>query len=320
MKALVCVGAPDLVELRDVPAPVAERGEVLVQVEAVSVNRGEVHRLMNRDNIGWQPGWDFAGSVIRGADGHIRPGSRVFGMLVEGGWAEQIAVPVGQLATIPDGMSWETAAALPVAGLTALRTLRLRGEDLSGQYVLVLGAAGGVGRLAVQLARRAGAHVTAVVGRPERARGIRELGAHDIVLDLDRQRRRFDLILESVGGPTLRDVLDLVAPRGLVVSYGNSSQAQTTFSISDFYPKQAAIRGFYLLYEIVRDPPAADLTHLADLCVSGELVVDVAAVADWADAANVLDDLHARRLAGKAVLRPRWAEGGPDGGGEHATG
>jgi NADPH:quinone reductase-like Zn-dependent oxidoreductase len=132
------------------------------------------------------------------------------------------------------------------------------------------------------------------------------------VLDLARQRRRYDLILESVGGPVLRDVVNLVAPRGLVVCFGNSSQAETTFSISDFYPKQAAIRGFYLLYEIVREPPSADLAHLAQLCVSGDLMVDVAAVADWTDAAAVLDDLRSRRVAGKAILRTRWDAGEPD--------
>jgi NADPH:quinone reductase-like Zn-dependent oxidoreductase len=304
MKALVCVGPPDFVTLTDVPAPFAERGEAIVDVEAISVNRGEVHRLIVESNIGWRPGWDFAGTVRRAPGGTIPPGSRVCGMTVEGSWAEQVAVPVAQLARVPDDVGWELAAALPVAGLTALRTLRLRG-DVQGQSVLVLGAAGGVGRFAVQLASRAGASVTAVVGGPGRGHGLRELGAEKVVHDVDCLRGRYDLILESVGGETLRRALELVAPGGLVVCFGNSAQADTALSISDFYPKQAMLRGFYLLYEIIREPPWADLSYLLKLCANGELRTDVASVDDWTNAPAVLADLRARRIAGKAVLRTR---------------
>lgn len=304
MKALVCVGLPDLVELQDVPACFHERGEALVRVEAVSVNRGELHRLRTPTNVGWRPGWDFAGVVERAPGGTVPVGSRVYGMTVEGSWAERVSVPVGQLALVPDAADWTAAAALPVAGLTALRTLRLRG-DLAGQHVLVLGAAGGVGRIAVQLAHRAGAHVTAVVSGPGRADGMRELGADKVVWELDNLRHRYDVILESVGGPALATSFGLAATGGTIVCFGNSSQQQTKFDIGDLYPKQATVRGFYLLYDIVRHPPSADLSHLMDLHASGQLVIDVAAVAHWSRAREVLDDLAARRLAGKAVLLTR---------------
>jgi NADPH2:quinone reductase len=307
MKALVCVGPPDYVALKEVDPPHTERGEAIVEVEAVSVNRGEVHRLGTESNLGWRPGWDFAGTVRRAPGGTIPPGSRVCGMAAEGSWAEQVAVPVAQLARIPDDVDWEVAAALPVAGLTALRTLRLRG-DIQGLSVLVLGAAGGVGRFAIQLASRAGASVTAVVGRPERAAGLKELGAGRVVSSLDSLRRRYDLILESIGGSALLRALELAAPGGLVVSFGNSSREQTAFSISDFYPKQAMLRGFYLLYEIVREPPGVDLSYLLRLCADGVLRADVASVDDWTNAPAVLADLQARRIAGKAVLRTRWSD------------
>ena len=303
MKALVCVGPPELVALRDVDELEPEPGHVEVEVEAISVNRGELHRLNDAANAGWLPGWDFAGRVVVGS-GAVGPGTRVLGMALGGSWAERVSVPAGQVAVLRDDVPWEVGAALPVAGLTAMRTLRLRGE-LSGRSVLVPGAAGGVGRFAVQLAHQAGAHVTAVVGRPEREAGLRELGADEVVLELRGLGRRYDLVLESVGGPALREAVDLLAPGGLLVTFGNSSRAETTLAISDFYPRQAAIRGFFLLTDLVANPPAADLAHLVDLYATGRLRVDLAAVAGWTDAGTVLEDLRARRLAGKAILRTR---------------
>ena len=307
MKALVCVGPPELVALRDVAAPAVEQDQVLVQVEAVSVNRGELNRLREATTEGWRPGWDFAGRVVRGPGHAVEEGDRVFGMVLEGSWAEQVAVPVGQLALLPDDVPWEVGAALPVAGLTAMRTLRL-GGDLAGRSVLVLGAAGGVGRFAVQLAHQAGAHVTAVVGRQERTAGMRELGADDVVLGMQGLAPRYDLVLESAGGTALREATGLLAAGGLLVTFGNSSRMETTFSISDFYPRQAAIRGFFLLTDLVAEPPASDLARLVELYRAGRLEVDVPVVADWTDARAVLEDLRARRLAGKAVLRTRSRE------------
>lgn len=301
MKALVCVGAPNLVEIQDVPACFHERGHALVRVEAFSVNRGELDRLWTPTSLGWRPGWDFAGVVERAPGNTVPIGSQVCGVAVEGTWAEHVSVPPGQIAPVPEGVSAATAAALPVAGLTALRTLRIR-PDLSGQSVLVMGAAGGVGRIAVQLAHRAGAHVTAVVGRPQRAAGLEALGADRVVWDLACLRNRYDLILESVGGDTLAKAFSLVAPGGTIVSFGNTSRQPTTFDVGELYPKQATIHGFQLLYDIIRNPPADDLTHLLELCARGDLTVDMAAVAPWYEAGAVLGDLAARRLAGKAVM------------------
>jgi NADPH2:quinone reductase len=290
MRALVATGDDGLVEQARVPAPSPGPGEVLVDVRAVSVNRGELHRLATAAP-GWRPGWDFAGVVASG--------TRVFGMVAGGSWAERVAVPQDQLAAIPDEVTWAQAAALPTAALTALRMLRLAG-DLADAGVLVTGAAGGVGRFAVQLARRYGATVTAVVGRPERREGLAALGAHEVVVGTERLRPGFDLVLESAGGDSLREALRLVAPRGTVVSFGNSSRTTSTLDVGDFYPREAVLRGFYILNELVAAHD--DLAFLAELVAKGELAVDVAATAGWRDAHTVLGDLRERRLAGKAVL------------------
>jgi NADPH2:quinone reductase len=320
MRALAATGDAGLIGFARVPVPVPKEGEALVEVRAVSLNRGELHRLETAQPA-WRPGWDFAGVVsevptsggardlpgtVSGGPGPEEapaPGTRVFGMASQAAWAEEMAVPIGSLAPIPDGLSFEEAAALPVAGLSALRMLRLYG-DLSGRRVRVTGAAGGVGRYAVQLAHRAGASVTAVVGRPERERGLLELGAGEIVgVDDTGEEPEFDLILESVGGGSLRDALMMCAPGGLVVSFGNSSRSPTGFSVSDFYPKQARLVGFYLLTDMIDHPVGADLALLGDLVAKRSLHVEIAEVHDWSDASELLALLKARKLAGKAVLR-----------------
>src|SRR5206468_7158846 len=124
-------------------------------------------------------------------------------LMDEFGWAESAAVPTQRIAVLPDTVSFVAAAALPVAGLTALRTLR-HGAPLLGKRVLITGAAGGVGHLAVQLAARSGARVTAVVGSADRVRVLDGLGAAEIVTDITGAQGRFGLILESAGGASLK--------------------------------------------------------------------------------------------------------------------
>lgn len=301
MKALLATGAGGL-ELAEVAEPVASAGEVLVEVHSISLNRGELHRLQDADP-GWRPGWDFAGVVAARGDRATTAaaGTRVFGAVPRAAWAERLAVGSDCLARLPDELSFVQGAALPVAGLTALRVLEL-GGPLDGANVLVIGAAGGVGRLAVQLASCDGARVTAVVGDEPRSAGITELGASEVVVGIANAGAEYDLILESAGGESLARVLELVAPGGTVVSFGNSARERTCFDVNGFYPREAELRGFYLWRDVERRAPAEDLVELARLAASGSVVVDVDLCLPWQESAAALAALRAREVAGKAVL------------------
>jgi NADPH2:quinone reductase len=306
VRALVAVpGAPGGIELRDVADPEPVPDQALVEVRAVSLNRGECVTLRQQTKDGWRPGWDLAGVVLRqSADGTgPAPGTRVVGWVNGGSWAERTAVRTDHMAELPEGLGFDVAGTLPVAGLTALGTLARRGA-LLGARVAITGAAGGVGRFAVQLAHRGGAHVTGIVGRPERAQGLAELGADHVVMELERQGEPFDLILESVGGASLAAAIDRLAPEGLVVSIGNSSNETTSFDPRILYRKGAPrIEGFFVTWELLhRRIGSEELSYLASLAATGGLESRIDLRVGWHDAVAAVDALLERRVAGKAVL------------------
>ena len=304
MRALVTTPDPPHVRLGEAPEPDPDRGEAIVEVRAVSLNRGEVRRLANQEE-GTVPGWDVAGVVSAvAADGSGPPeGARVIGLVRSGAWAERAAVPTSALGTLPEEVSFAAASTLPVAGLTALRTLAVGGSVL-GKRVLVTGAAGGVGRLAVQLASRAGAHVTAVAAGPERAEGLQDLGAEDVVNELEPEGEPFDLLLESAGGDSLAAALQRVAAEGTVVSFGDSSRDPVTFEANAFYRNVGArVYAFLIFRDVERSGSAArDLEFLAGLVGRGELDTQVSVESSWGDPAAPLQALMDRRVRGKAVL------------------
>jgi NADPH:quinone reductase-like Zn-dependent oxidoreductase len=288
--------------LREVAEPKLAPGHVLVRVKAVSLNRGEVRTLATAPE-GWRPGWDLAGVVERsGAEPTApREGARVVGVVREGAWAELVAVPLHQVAAIPDGLTEAAASTLPVAGLTAWWTLRIGGASPEWP-VLVTGAAGGVGRFAVQLAAHEGADVTAVVGAPERGVGLRELGAWSVSVGMPAAGE-YHTILESVGGRSLAAALGLIGHRGVVISYGNSSGEPTTFDVSPFYRRSAQVLGFHIFAELERSGDAtADLMLLAEMLADGHLQAEISLEADWSEAPAAFAALTDRRVRGKAVL------------------
>ena len=225
------------------------------------------------------------------------------GITRSGAWAQRIALRTDHLAELPDGVSFAQAATLPVAGLTALRALEIAGFVL-GKRVLVTGASGGVGRFAVQLAAQAGAHVTGVSRDADRARGLRELGASDVVYDLDGDVT-YDAILEGVGGASLSAAIGRVAGRGTIVSYASSDPSPVSFGARTLFGRApgAVLRGLFVFEEIERTGTAtADLGRLAGLVAAGRLDCQIDLQASWRDPAPAIKALLDRRIAGKAVL------------------
>jgi NADPH:quinone reductase-like Zn-dependent oxidoreductase len=301
MRAFVAdSSAPGRIALHHVPEPVPAPDEVLVEVRAFSINRGEL-RMLGTAADGWRPGWDFAGILQSDVEHGPRAGARVVGIRRSGAWAERVAVSQAWMAELPDSVSFAQAAALPTAGLTALRILRL-GPAILGRRVLVTGASGGVGRFAIQLAHLGGAEVTALVSSSStRAAGLRELGADEVVSDSAQLRGRFDLILESVGGDTLGRLVTIVDPQGTLVMFGNSSDELTTFNVRDIYV-DALIRlqGFELFFG--GDPFGRDLAYLAKLVGEHKLDPQLAGELFWEQFPEALKQLRNREVAGKVVL------------------
>jgi NADPH:quinone reductase len=295
-------GGPEPVAIRDVPEPELRPNEALVAVHAFSLNRGEL-RLFAARPEGWRPGQDIAGTVVHAAaDGSGPPsGTRVVALCDWHGWAERAAVPSHRMAPIADNVSCAAAAALPVAGLTALRTLR-HGAPLLAKRVLITGAAGGVGNLAVQLAVRSGARVTAVAGSPERAGILAGLGAAEIVTDIAQAEGRFALILEAAGGASLTAAIERTEARGTVVMFGNSSGQPTAIDFRQFGEHQnARLQAFHYFTCEAEDRFAPDLALLAGLVADGALK-PVVSEYDWHDINRVGPLLRGRQVAGKAVF------------------
>ncbi|MDQ0577229.1 NADPH2:quinone reductase [Agromyces albus] len=270
-----------------------------MDVKAISLNRGEM-RMLKSAPEGMVPGWDFAG-IVRDDHKHLKAGTRVAGIVESSSWAEEVVVRADWLAPIPDAVSFTDAAALPTAGLTALRTLRMSGAGL-GDDVLVTGAAGGVGRFAVQLAARSGARVTALVTRGgDLGKILTGLGASSVVTKLEELYGPYDAIIESVGGDVLGRALTMLDPRGTLVTFGNSADQPTTFDVRDVY-NAALVRilGFELFFDPL--PFGRDIGRLLALVEHGELDPHVVDVMSWTRMADALERLGHRSLGGKLVL------------------
>jgi len=300
---LAVVNTPEAslpVTVDEVPAPSAAPNEALVRVRASSVNRGELALLKARPR-GWRPGQDVAGVVEEAAaDGSGPPvGARVLGIVEGGGWAQYVAVPTDGVAVLADTVSFEQAATLPIAGLTALRTLRYGAGSLASR-VLVTGASGGVGRLQVQLAAHRGAEVTAVAAR-EHAADLIATGAGSVVSTVREASGLFDLITESIGGDALAAAISHVKPQGTIVVFGASSGEKTPISLYDFLSHENVTIHVFMSYASPR-PFAPDLQILADLVATNRLHPHVAHTTAWTELPPALDALRERRVHGKVVL------------------
>lgn len=237
MKAVIYTqyGAPDVLQVKDIEKPAPGAGEVLVKIRAASANPLDWH-MMRADpflvRLGGglrrpknpRLGADVAGCVeaVGGSVTQFQPGDEVFGAGL-GSFAEYVTIPENRLALKPSGCSFEEAAALPVAALTALQGLRDSGQIRPGQSVLVNGASGGVGTFAVQIARALGAEVTGVCST-QNLEMVRALGATQVIdytqEDFTRNGRRYDVIYDAVGNRSVSAYRRALTPHGICVIAG----------------------------------------------------------------------------------------------------
>lgn len=279
-----------------------------MQVHAVSLNRGEVKDAKDK-GTSYRPGWDFAGTVIEQAKNGTGPtvGSRVVGLLPMGAWSEQVATPASMLAEIPDQVAFAQAATLPVAGLTGLYALR-KGGMLLGKRVLITGSTGGVGLFAHQLAAQSGAFTVGTARSEEKATLVREAGADEVVIGYSgilsaSKFGPYDLIIDSVGGDTLAQLLPLLAPQGVCVALGYSSSPSATIDVSSLVSAGGrTLYSFFLGEELQRYSAADDLDLLSRMVADGRLNPRIDVEAPWTDIGDIAHRLIQRQFSGKAVL------------------
>ncbi|GAA4602537.1 NADP-dependent oxidoreductase [Actinoallomurus liliacearum] len=255
-------GGPEVLTVREVPEPVPEAGEILIRSTASSLN--PVDWKTRAWDIGpglpATLGWDLAGVVIAGGGTAFRPGDHVIAMSAQiatgrGTWAEQVSLPAGLLAKAPTTVPLADAAALPLAGVTAVQALD-KAAATSGTRLLIIGAAGAVGGIAVQLASRAGAVVDALVSRPGHHEEARALGTDQVWhTPADLPAGAYDAVLDTAG----LDVSRALAPGGRYVSIADHPLPDVPGAVKSYVQEDQE-----------------QLAHLASLVERGELRLRVA--------------------------------------------
>ncbi|GAA1905418.1 NADPH:quinone oxidoreductase family protein [Nocardioides lentus] len=309
---------PDDLVVADVEEPTPGEGEVLVEVHSVGVAFPDLLLSRGRYQVRPDPpftlGVDCAGTVVSG--GGFTPGQRVAGFLVHGVAAERVAIPAAQVFALPDAVSYDAGAALPMNYLTAHFALAERGGLRDGETVLVHGAAGGVGTASIQVAKGLGARTIAVTSTEEKAQVARDAGADEVVL-LDGFKdavagltdgRGVDVVVDVVGGDVFTDSLRSLAPQGrlLVVGFA-AGQGIPEVKVNRLLLTNTDVRGVGWGAYVTTRPEylAEQWAALEPMLVSGVVDPPVGATYGVEDYGQALRDMDARRTLGKSVVRLR---------------
>jgi len=316
-------GGPEVLTIAELPAPKPQAGEVLIDVEAAGINRADLvqrtgHYPPPPGAPQW-PGLECSGTITALGEGVTgwQIGQRVMALLAGGGYAEQVAVPAGQIMPIPDNLDFVQAAAIPEALATAWANLKIAGGLKAGDDVLIVGGSGGVGSLAIQLANSLGARVITTAGGPDRAERCRELGAalaidyrsQNIVEEVDKftNGRGVDVILDVLGAAALNDNIEMLATDGILVIIGLQKGVKGEIHLGKLLSKRARVTGTTLRSRSVSEKTA--IIAEASACAlpwyeSGKLKPIVHAEYPLDEAAQAHRDLDSGQVFGKLILRP----------------
>jgi NADPH:quinone reductase-like Zn-dependent oxidoreductase len=325
MKAIAhdVYGPADVLALRDVDRPTIGDDEVLVEVRAAGVDPGVwilmtgqpyLVRLMGvglrRPKVAVR-GRDLAGvvSAVGSRVTRFRPGDEVYGTCESGSYAEFAAAPQRQLATKPGNLSFEQAAVVPVSGMTALQAVRDGGRVQTGQQVMVIGAAGGVGSYAVQIAKAFGATVTGVCSTAK-VDLVRSIGADDVIDytrdAVDRDGARYDVVIDIAGNRPLSLLRRAMTPRGTLVLVGNGRQygggVTAGFGRQMFRAPLLSVVVGQQLRNLMGKERAEDLDELRTLIESGSVTPVIDRRYPLAEAPEAIRYLGQGHAAGKVVI------------------
>lgn len=315
-------GGPEVLRISDVERPAPGEGETLVEVHSIGVNYADTMRRRNQyvtaQDLPFVPGSEVAGVVAEVEDGveGVAVGDRVVTLLGTGGYAEYGVASAENLIPIPEELDFDHAAAVPLQGLTAYHIIKTYGRIQEGESVLVHAAAGGVGTLAVQMAKLLGAgKVVATASTREKLQLAGSLGA-DALVDYTADDwpesvreatdgRGADVILEMIGGDFLQKNLSCLAPFGRMIVFGAASGERGSIVPLDLMRKNHTVSGFWLPW-ILNQPELVgpSLREILDWISTGELKLTIGARYPLEEAARAHADLENRRTTGKLILNP----------------
>jgi NADPH:quinone reductase len=306
-------GGPEVLQVMDVPKPAPGDGEVLIEVSRAGMNFADTHQRENSYLARYEVPLILGGEVA----GTTEDGRRVVALLPNGGYAEYAVAPEATVYPVPDGLDDGTALALLIQGLTAWHLLRTCGRVAPGESLVVVSGAGGVGSLAVQLAKPFGAgRVIATASSEEKRALTLDLGA-DAAVDPSAEDltaalieandgKRVDVVLEMSGGRVFDQSAEALAPFGRIVAYGIASREQNNLETGRLMRKSRTVVGFWLMHCLGRrDMVEEPLADLFDRAARGDLKPMVGATYPLSEVRRAHEDMQGRRTSGKLLLDPR---------------